>query len=158
MCAKTPLAHAEIHRIYTPHHPSSRAILYTGGMDMEDKVRNEKPVREMTFRKALLGFFVPLAVLIVLIIFGADVSIASLVALFVMAIFCLLMGVKWADIDAAMAELNNQFHAMSQEMYNQSNSAQQGAPNDSNNYGSTQQNANSNGKDNVTDVDFEEVK
>ena len=63
-----------------------------------------------------------------------------------------------AAIDAAMAELNNQFHAMSQEMYNQSNSAQQGAPNDSNNYGSTQQNANSNGKDNVTDVDFEEVK
>lgn len=61
-----------------------------------------------------------------------------------------------AAIDAAMAELNNQFHAMSQEMYNQSNSAQQGAPNDSNNYGSTQQNANSN--DNVTDVDFEEVK
>ncbi len=63
-----------------------------------------------------------------------------------------------AAIDAAMAELNNQFHAMSQEMYNQSNSAQQGAPNDSNNYGSTQQNVNSNGKDNVTDVDFEEVK
>ena len=71
---------------------------------MGEKTVNEKPVREMTFRKALLGFFVPLAVLIVLIIFGADVSIASLVALFVMAIFCLLMGVKWADIDAAMAE------------------------------------------------------
>ena len=71
---------------------------------MGEKTVNEKPVRKMTFRKALLGFFVPLAVLIVLIIFGADVSIASLVALFVMAIFCLLMGVKWADIDAAMAE------------------------------------------------------
>lgn len=57
-------------------------------------------------------------------------------------------------IDAAMAELNNVFHAASQEMYNaqgagasQHTGTQQSAGNES-----------SNGGDNVTDVDFEEVK
>jgi len=58
-------------------------------------------------------------------------------------------------IDAAMAELNNVFHAASQEMYNaQGAGASQQA-------GAQQQSAgpdSSNGGDNVTDVDFEEVK
>lgn len=59
-------------------------------------------------------------------------------------------------IDAAMAELNNVFHAASQEMYNaQGAGASQQA-------GAQQQSAgpdsSSNEGDNVTDVDFEEVK
>ncbi|MDD2524827.1 MAG: molecular chaperone DnaK [Bacteroidales bacterium] len=59
-----------------------------------------------------------------------------------------------ALIDTAMAELNNVFHAASQEMYNaqgagasQQAGAQHSAGNESSNAG-----------DNVTDVDFEEVK
>ena len=56
-------------------------------------------------------------------------------------------------IDAATAELNKVFQAASQDMYNQSN-AQPGAEQEA--QGAPQENA---GKDdNVTDVDFEEVK
>jgi len=59
-----------------------------------------------------------------------------------------------AAIDAAMNELNTAFHAASQDMYNAAN-AQQG-PQDA----GAQQGAqnNSKGGDDVTDVDFEEVK
>ncbi len=62
-----------------------------------------------------------------------------------------------AAIDAATAELNKVFQAASQEMYNQSN-AQPGAGQEP--QGAPQENASQNaGKDdNVTDVDFEEVK
>lgn len=59
-----------------------------------------------------------------------------------------------AGIDAAMAELNNVFHAASQEMYNaqaqQQGGAQQGPMGDANQGGNQ-------GGD-ITDVDFEEVK
>ena len=65
---------------------------------------SEKTKKEMSVKTALLGFFLPLVVLILLIIVGADVAIASLIALFVMAIFCLIMGTKWEDIEAALAE------------------------------------------------------
>lgn len=64
-----------------------------------------------------------------------------------------------AAIDSAMNELNTVFQAASQEMYNaQAGGAQGGAQADPN---FSNQQANSNnagGKDNVTDVDFEEVK
>ncbi len=67
-----------------------------------------------------------------------------------------------AGIDAAMAELNSVFQAASQEMYNAQNAqnAQGGAQAGGANFGGqTNNNAgNNNGKDNVTDVDFEEVK
>ena len=62
-------------------------------------------------------------------------------------------------IDRAMEALNNAFHAASQEMYNAANaagaqdSAQQGGA--SSNAGGT---STGNNGDNVTDVDFEEVK
>lgn len=59
-----------------------------------------------------------------------------------------------AGIDAAMAELNHVFQAASQEMYNAQN-AQGGAQAGNENF---RDQANNNGKDNVTDVDFEEVK
>lgn len=64
-----------------------------------------------------------------------------------------------AGVDAAMAELNNVFQAASQEMYNAQN-AQGGAQAGGANFGGQANNnaGNSNGKDNVTDVDFEEVK
>ena len=71
---------------------------------MEDKTEKKGKTREMTLKSALFGFFAPIVVLIVLIILGADVAIASLVGLFVMAIFCLVMGTKWENIEAAMAE------------------------------------------------------
>ena len=63
-------------------------------------------------------------------------------------------------IDAATAELNTVFQAASQEMYNQSNAGAQAGGQD---FGGAQGNPNagqSQGKadDNVTDVDFEEVK
>ncbi len=59
-----------------------------------------------------------------------------------------------AAIDAATEELNKVFHAASQEMYNaQAQSQQQGAPQEP--QGNPEPN---NGGDNITDVDFEEVK
>lgn len=55
-------------------------------------------------------------------------------------------------IDAAMEELNTKFHALSQEMYNATNNANNSQqPNDGNN-------AQTNSDGDVTDVDFEEVK
>ena len=57
-----------------------------------------------------------------------------------------------AAIDAAIAELNQVFHAASQEMYNAQ--AQQGGPQSGSQGGAS----NDNGGDNITDVDFEEVK
>lgn len=71
---------------------------------MAEKAKKERPAKEMTMKIALFGFFAPLIVLIALILLGADVAIASLIALFIMAIFCLVMGTKWEDIEAAMAE------------------------------------------------------
>ncbi len=66
--------------------------------------KKERPLKEMTTGLALLGFLAPICVLIVLIIVGADVTIAALGALFVMIAFCIFMGYKWNDIDDAMAD------------------------------------------------------
>lgn len=65
-----------------------------------------------------------------------------------------------ADLDAATAELNSVFQAASQEMYNQANAgAQPGAQDfDGQQSGPGQNSQNKSGDDNVTDVDFEEVK
>ncbi|MEA4982119.1 MAG: molecular chaperone DnaK [Paludibacter sp.] len=64
-----------------------------------------------------------------------------------------------AGIDAATTELNNAFHAASQDMYNAQNAqggGQQAGPQD---FGGQQsQGGNSNQQGDVTDVDFEEVK
>ena len=65
-------------------------------------------------------------------------------------------------IDNAMKELNDAFHAASQDMYNAAN-AQGGAAgassaNSNANANAGANNANSNSGDNVSDVDFEEVK
>ena len=63
-----------------------------------------------------------------------------------------------AAVDAAMNELNSVFQAASQEMYNAQGGAQGGAQAGPN-FGGQQAGGNANnGKDNVTDVDFEEVK
>jgi molecular chaperone DnaK len=65
-----------------------------------------------------------------------------------------------AGIDAATAELNTVFQAASQEMYNQSNAG--GAQPGAQDFGGAQGNPNAGGQgkadDNVTDVDFEEVR
>lgn len=62
-----------------------------------------------------------------------------------------------AAIDAASNELNTVFHAASQEMYN-AQAQQGGQPGGQPNPGAGQQQQGGQGKDNVTDVDFEEVK
>ncbi|NDV45578.1 molecular chaperone DnaK [Paludibacter sp. 221] len=63
-----------------------------------------------------------------------------------------------AGIDAATNELNTVFQAASQEMYNAQN-AQQGGPQPGADFGGQQQNqGGANSQDDVTDVDFEEVK
>ena len=63
-----------------------------------------------------------------------------------------------AAVDAAMNELNSVFQAASQEMYNAQGGAQ-GGPQAGPNFGGQQAGSNTNnGKDNVTDVDFEDVK
>ena len=65
-----------------------------------------------------------------------------------------------AAVDAAMNELNSVFQAASQEMYNDGGA--QGGAQAGPNFGGQQAGGNANngnnGKDNVTDVDFEEVK
>ena len=65
-----------------------------------------------------------------------------------------------AAVDAAMNELNSVFQAASQEMYNAGGA--QGGAQAGPNFGGQQADGNANngnnGKDNVTDVDFEEVK
>ena len=62
-----------------------------------------------------------------------------------------------AGIDAATNELNTVFQAASQEMYNAQNAQQQQGSQPGANYGGQQQQS-GNSQDNVTDVDFEEVK
>ncbi len=61
-------------------------------------------LKEMTVGRALVGFFAPILLLIILIALGADVTIGALGALFLMLIFCYYMGYKWDVIDSAMAE------------------------------------------------------
>ena len=65
-----------------------------------------------------------------------------------------------AGIDAAMNELNNAFQAASQEMYNAQNAAQNAGSAQGADFGGQQAQGGSSNKggDNVTDVDFEEVK
>ena len=65
-----------------------------------------------------------------------------------------------AAIDAAMNELNNAFQAASQEMYNAQNAAQNAGGAQGADFGGQQAQGGSSNKggDNVTDVDFEEVK
>ena len=58
-----------------------------------------------------------------------------------------------------MNELNTIFQAVSQEMYNAQGGAQAGPQGGAQaNPGNSAQGGNNGGKDNVTDVDFEEVK
>ena len=64
-----------------------------------------------------------------------------------------------AACDTAMNELNTIFQAVSQEMYNAQGGAQAGPQGGAQaNPGNSAQGGNNGGKDNVTDVDFEEVK
>jgi len=63
-----------------------------------------------------------------------------------------------AGIDQAMQELNNAWQAASQDMYNASQQEQPGAQPGGEQPGGQQQQGPSGGSDDVTDVDFEEVK
>lgn len=66
--------------------------------------KESRSLKEITVGRAMFGFFAPILVLIILIALGAEVTIAALVALFVMIIFCLYIGYDWNRVDAAMAE------------------------------------------------------
>ncbi len=68
------------------------------------KEKKAKEMKEMTTGRALMGFLIPIALLIGLLALGLDVSIATLIALFAMVIFCMAMNMPWERIDAAMAE------------------------------------------------------
>lgn len=71
---------------------------------MSEKTEGKnRGLKEMTAKSALFGFLVPILVLVVLIGSGADVTIAALVALFVMIAFCSFMGFSWKDMDSAMS-------------------------------------------------------
>ena len=59
-------------------------------------------------------------------------------------------------IDKAMEALNTAFHAASQDMYNAANA--QGGAQPAPDFNAGAQGGNQQGGDNVTDVDFEEVK
>ena len=63
-----------------------------------------------------------------------------------------------AGIDQAMQELNNAWQAASQDLYNASQQEQPGAQPGGEQQGNQQQQGPSGGSDDVTDVDFEEVK
>ncbi len=67
---------------------------------MNEKKRVPK---EMTNRRALIGFLGPIAILILFIALGTDVTMAALLALFAMAGFCMYMNYEWSVIDKAMA-------------------------------------------------------
>lgn len=60
--------------------------------------------KEMTTNRALFGFLGPILVLVLLIGIGTDVTIAAIVALFMMIAFCVYMGYVWKTLDEAMAE------------------------------------------------------
>ena len=68
---------------------------------MSEKITS---LKEMTFGRALIGFFAPILVLVLLIALGADVTIGAIAALFLMICFCLYMGYNWSQVDEAMAQ------------------------------------------------------
>ncbi|WP_320130703.1 Na+/H+ antiporter NhaC family protein [uncultured Sphaerochaeta sp.] len=72
-------------------------------MSVKIEKKNREP-KEMTTKRALFGFLAPILVLVFLIGVGAEVTIAALVALFLMIAFCVYMGYIWKTIDEAMAE------------------------------------------------------
>ena len=63
-----------------------------------------------------------------------------------------------AGIDSAMSELNTAFQAASQEMYNAQNAQAGGQPDGGADFGSQQAQQSGSNENDVTDVDFEEVK
>lgn len=58
--------------------------------------------KEMTTGRALFGFLAPIILLVVLIFLGADMSIAIVAAVFLLAGFSLYMGFSWESIEKAM--------------------------------------------------------
>ena len=73
-------------------------------MEQTSKPKTERQKKELTVTSALVGFLAPIAVLILLIVIGADVTIAALAALFVMIVYAMVMGYDWKTIDDAMAD------------------------------------------------------
>ncbi len=67
-------------------------------------MKEKKQQREMTVPRALFGFLGPIAVLIVMLLIGADVTIATVFALFLMVVFCLYMRYPWESVEESMSE------------------------------------------------------
>ncbi|NLC26923.1 MAG: Na+/H+ antiporter NhaC [Fastidiosipila sp.] len=67
------------------------------------KTKASKP-KEMTIKRALFGFFIPILILAALLIVGASVAIAALVAVFALLMFGLYMGYSWESLENSMGE------------------------------------------------------
>lgn len=63
-----------------------------------------KTPREMTFGLALASFLVPLALMIGLILFGADLTVAILIAVFCLLGFGMYARIPWSRLEAALNE------------------------------------------------------
>lgn len=59
-------------------------------------------MKELSFRQALLGFLLPLAAVISLVLSGNNIVIALFSAVLVESVYCLILGFKWAEIDSAI--------------------------------------------------------
>ena len=67
------------------------------------ETKNAKPTKEMTFSRGLVGFLVPIGLMIVLILLGVNMTIAMLLADVLLCAFGLFMGFKWEELDDAMS-------------------------------------------------------
>jgi NhaC family Na+:H+ antiporter len=63
---------------------------------------NEK-IKEMTTGRALVGFFCPIALMILLILIGADMTIGMIAALFRLSLYAIYMGHSWEEIEKSMS-------------------------------------------------------
>lgn len=59
-------------------------------------------MKELTFKQALIGFLLPLAAVISLVLSGNNIVIALFSAVLVESVYCLAIGFKWSAIEEAM--------------------------------------------------------
>ncbi|MCR1900108.1 Na+/H+ antiporter NhaC [Irregularibacter muris] len=71
---------------------------------MSENTKTQNPKVELTMKKALIGFLLPLATVLSLVISGVDIMIAMLAAIMVVAIFALVVGYKWEQVEQAVIE------------------------------------------------------
>lgn len=70
---------------------------------MNDNITQMHKV-ELTFAQAVVGFILPLITILTLVISGVDIMVAMLVAIVVVAVFGLIVGFKWQDVEDAIID------------------------------------------------------